>query len=310
MAILVMMYDSIIVGAGPAGSTAALFLQRYGAKTLMLADPMSLAQSEEASSVDDWPGTRNVSGFDLTDKFREHAKSYGAEFRMEKVIAVKKDGPTFSVKTEEGTYQARCVILATGAKHRKGLIKGEEQFSGKGVGYCASCDGPLYKGRKVLVIGGGDTAVNSGILLANMGANVTLIHRRDELRASKANQDRLMKTGAKIIWDSVVLEITGEKMASKAIIMNVKTKEKREMAADGIFISIGSVPTSELAKGLGVKLNESGYIITDLEQGTNVEGVFAAGDCTVRNAKKIVVAAGYGAVAATSAYNWLKDQQA
>jgi thioredoxin reductase (NADPH) len=303
------MHDVIIIGAGPAGSTAALFLQRFGLKTLLLADPMSLAQSEEAPMVDDWPGTREANGLELTDKFRDHAKSYGAEFLYEKVVSVSKTGTGFSVKTEENkTYQAKAIIFATGAKHRKAMINGEDKFSGRGVSYCASCDGPLYKGRKVLVVGGGDAALNSAVLLSKMGATVTIIHRRDEFRASHANQELLKKSGARIMLDTVIMEIKGDKMVSSVMLKNAKSGEIKDMRADGIFISIGSVPTSELAGNLGVKTDEAGYIIAGPEQETNVEGVFAAGDCTNRAAKKIVTAAGYGAAAATSAYNYIKGR--
>ena len=299
------MYDIIVIGGGPAGCTAALFAQRYGLKTLVLMDPMSLAQSEEATHVDDWPGTKDISGFDLTNSFRVHAKRYGAEFKMEKAVEIKKDNG-FSVKTESSSYESKTIIFATGAKHRKAMVKGEEEFAGKGVSYCASCDGPLFKGKNVLVIGGGDTAINSAILLQSQGVNVALVHKRDELRASRANQDKLSATKAQIIWDTILTEIMGDKMADTVMLKNVKTGESKKMKIDGIFISIGSVPTSELAGQIEVEMNEAGFIETDIEQKTNVPGVFAAGDCTDRLAKKIVVASGYGAVAATSAYNFIK----
>lgn len=302
------MHDVIVIGSGPAGCTAALFSQRYGLKTLVLSDPSSLAQSEEASLVDDWPGTKDISGLVLTQSFRDHAKRYGAEFRNEKALSIKKNPNGFSVKTDAENYDSKTVILATGAKHRKAMVKGEEGFSGKGVSYCASCDGPLFRGKNVLVIGGGDTAVNSAIMLARQGVNVTLVHRRDELRANQANQKRLKETSAKILWNSILMEIRGDKMVTSAVIKDVKTGNNSVVKTDGIFISIGSTPTSELAKDLDVKTNESGFIVTGPEQETNIKGVFAAGDCTDRGAKKIVAASGYGAAAATSAYNFIKNQ--
>ena len=193
------MYDVIIIGAGPSGCVAAIYAQRYGLKSMVLSDPMSLAQSEEASLVDDWPGTKEISGLELTQRFRDHAKRYGAEFKSEKAVGINISGSIFSVKTEKASYDSKTVIIATGAQHRKAMVKGEKEFSGKGVSYCASCDGPLYKGKHVLVIGGGDTAVNSAIMLGKQGVKVTLVHRRDELRANDANQKKLRETNAKII---------------------------------------------------------------------------------------------------------------
>jgi thioredoxin reductase (NADPH) len=197
--------------------------------------------------------------------------------------------------------------LATGAKHKKAEVSGEEKFIGKGVSYCASCDGPLFKGKKVLVIGGGDTALSSALLLHQMGVDVTIVHRRDQFRAAESLQEKVKRANIKIIWNSVLAEIKGNKMVSSAVLQNVKTGKKEEIAIDGIFVAIGATPISELAKDIGIALDERDFIKVDKYQATNIPGIFAAGDCCDRPSKKIIVAAGDGAVAAESAYQWIKN---
>lgn len=299
------MHDLIIIGAGPAGLSAGIFAGRRGLKTLILSDPDLPSQATLAPRVDDYPGLPNISGMELVKKMKEHALSFGVEFREERVLGVKKQEDGFRVVTSSTEYPARALIFATGAKHRKAEIPGEERFLGKGVSYCASCDGPLFAGKRVLVIGGGDTAVTSAIYLHDLGARVTLVHRRDQLRAAESLQKELEKKGIEILWNSVVKEIKGENFVSSAVIQDVKTGETRELETQGIFILIGTVPVSELARNLGLEL-ENGFIKVDERQKTNLEGVWAAGDCCTRPSKKIAVAAGDGAVAAEEAYKWLK----
>lgn len=303
-----MMHDVIIIGFGPAGCTAGIFSARRNLKTLILHDDMSLSQVEEATIVDDWPGELGIKGMDLMDKLREHTKKLGVEIKEEKVLEIKKAGKSFKVRTEKRSYSGKTVILATGAKHRKGLVKGEEQFSGKGVSYCATCDAPLFKGKNVLVLGGGDSAVMYALLLEQIGAKTSLVHRRDELRAAEAWQKKILKSKVKILWSTVCIEIRGDKFVRSAVLMNKKTKKQIEVPVDGVFVTFGTVPTSEIAKRLGIKLNERGYLIVDRFQKTNVPGVYAAGDCCDNPSKKIVTAAGDGAIAAESAYNFLKGE--
>lgn len=302
------MYDVLIIGAGPAGITSGIFAIRRNLKTLILNDPRSLPQIDEASIVDDWPGTMGIKGPELMEKFRDHAKKLGVEIKQDKVNKIKKIKGGFEVTNNEFKCKTKTIIIATGSKHRKGLIKGEDKFSGKGISYCATCDGPLFKGKKVLVLGGGDTAVTYAILLDQVGADTSLVHRRDKLRATESWQKKIFKSGVKIIWDTVCIEIKGDKFVKSAVLQNKKTGEKKEVLVDGIFVSFGTIPTSELAKDLGIKIDDKGYIVVDKEQNTNVPGVFAAGDCCDNPAKKIVTAAGDGGLAAESAYFYLQEK--
>ena len=302
------MYDIIIIGYGPAGCTAGIFAQRRGMKTLILGDMGSLTQVEEATIIDDWPGDSEIKGIDLMEKFRKHVKKLGIEVKEERAIGARKSGKGFSVKTDKNEFQGKTLVIATGSKHRKGIVKGENKFSGKGVSYCATCDAPLFRGKKVAVIGGGDSAVTYALLLQDIGAQTILIHRRDQLRAAETWQKKILKSKVKILWDSVVTEIKGDQSVKSIVVMNKKTKKVEEMLMDGVFIALGTIPTSEIAKNIGVKLNEWGFITVDKEQKTNIAGVFAAGDCCDNPSKKIVTAAADGAIAADSAYQLLKKE--
>jgi len=300
------MHDVVIIGSGPAGCTAAIFAVRRNLKTLVLSDPVELSLAEEATVVDDWPGEPGIRGMELVKKFREHAKKLGAELKEEKVTGLEKSGDCFSIKTKDNEYVGKSIILATGAKHRKGLIKGEDELAGKGVSYCASCDAPLYKGKRVIVLGGGDTAVSYALLLEQVGARTTLVHRRDELRAAEAWQSKLKKSSVEILWDTVCLEIKGKQKVESVVLLNKKTQQKTEMKVDGVFVAFGVIPTSEIARNVGVNVDRNGYIEVDREQRTSVPCIFAAGDCCNNPSKKIVTAAGDGAIAAESAYNYIK----
>ncbi len=302
-----MAYDLIIIGGGPAGLTAGLFAGRRQLKTLILNDINSLSQTEEAVLIDDYPGLPGISGPELLKKFREQAKGYGVEIVGERAVKVSKTKTGFEVRTDSSSYHTKALILATGAKHRKAEVPGEERFVGKGVSYCASCDAPLFKGKQVLVIGGGDTALTDALLLDQTGAAVTIVHRRDRFRAAETLQAQLKKTKIKVIWNTVLVEIRGDSMVRSAVLQDVGSGQKREVRTDGIFIAIGTVPTSELARDLGIALDERGFIKVDKAQATNVPGIFAAGDCCDRPSKKIANAVGDGAVAAESAYEWIKS---
>jgi thioredoxin reductase (NADPH) len=301
-----MMFDVIIIGSGPAGCTAGIFSVRRNLKALIVSDPAGLSQAEEAVLVDDWPGELGIKGIELMEKFRGHARKLDVEFREDKVTEIKKAGKGFMVRGEKGSHEGRAVILATGARHRKGLVKGEDKFAGKGVSYCATCDGPLFRGKKVLVLGGGDSAVMYALLLEQLGADTTLVHRRDQLRAAEALQKKILKSKVRILWDTVCTEIRGDRAVKSAVLMNKKTNKKEVVRVDGVFVAFGTVPTSEVAKKLGVRMDKWGYIMVDKLQKTNVTGVFAAGDCCSNPSKKIVTAAGDGAIAAESAYDYLK----
>ena len=226
---------------------------------------------------------------------------------MEEVTDIIKteDDYRFTVKTNKDEYKTKTVILATGSSHRHLNAKGEEEFKGKGVSYCATCDGFFFAGRDIIMVGGGNSALQEALYLKNLGANVTLVHRRDEFRAQKHLQDKVKEENINIIYDSVVEEIKGDMLVESVVLKNTKTNELKEIPINGIFISVGYIPHTELAVKLGINLDESGHIIIDKEQKTNIDYVYAIGDVCV-GLKQWVVACGEGAVAATSAFNDMK----
>ena len=299
-------HDIVVIGAGPAGITAGIFAVRRSMKVVVLGDAMSLSTMEEASLVDDWPGMPGVMGPELIVKFREHAKKLAVPLMNEKAVEIRKKGKNFIVKTERAEYETRTVIVATGARHRKAMVPGEKEFAGRGVTYCANCEGPLYRGKKVLVVGGGDTAATYALLLDQMGCHTTLLHRREELRAVDVYIRNLKKSKVKFIWNALLMEIKGGKMVSSVVYQDVKTKETKEIPMDGVFIAIGSVPSSELVKNLGVKTDEAGFIKADKKQMTNVPGVFAAGDCSDGCTKRIVTSTAEGSIAAEMAFEFIR----
>ncbi len=303
------MLDVVIIGAGPAGLTAGIFAVRRTLKVLVLGDPGSPPTITEATLVDDWPSIPNIKGPDLMVKFQEHAKRMNVPVKNEKVLEIKKSGKNFLVKTEKNVYETKTIIFATGARHRKVAVPGEEEFAGKGVSYCANCDGPLFKGKKVLVVGGGDTATTYALLLEQIGADTTLIHRRNQLRAVETFQKQIFKSDIKIIWDTVLKEIKGDRFVKSVVIENVKTKKRTELQMDGVFIAIGSVPMNELGKNIGLKVDKSGFIEVDKEQKTNVHGIFAAGDCCNNPTKRIITACGDGSKAAETAYMYIQEKR-
>ncbi len=303
-----MIYDIVVIGAGPAGLTAGIFAVRRFMNVLVLGDPAYMSTMEEATIVDDWPGMPGIAGPELMRKFTEHARKLGVPLKGEKVLGIKKDR-LFVVKTEKVEYRTKTVIMATGAKHRKAMVPGEENFVGKGVSYCANCDGPLFRGRNVLVVGGGDTAATYALLLEQIGADTTLIHRRDELRAVETYRKELEKSKVRFIWNSVLKEIKGDNMVKSVVIQNVKTKVVKELPMDGVFIAIGTVPSSELGKNIGIKTDGNGFIKVDRRQMTNIPGIFAAGDCSNNCTKRIVTAAAEGSIAAEMAFEFIRAQE-
>jgi len=246
-----------------------------------------------------------MSGMKLAEKMKRQAKKFGCKFKLETVVELDLKNEIKKIKTTERKYVARTLIIATGSHYRKLEAEGEDKFIGRGVSYCAICDGPCFKGKKVAVIGGSDAAVKSAYYLSEIASETYLIHRRDQLRAEEANQELLKKSSVKIIWNSVVEKIEGDNLVRKIIIKNVNTNEKTELALDGVFVEIGEVPTTEIVKAAGVEINEKNFIKVNQNFETNIQGVFAAGDVTGSFAQ-IVVAAAEGAEAATNAYLFLK----
>lgn len=301
-------YDIIIIGAGPGGLTAAIYAGRQGTKNLMIDRDLAGGIGREVPEMENYPGFDSISGLELIEKMKEQAIKNTELHEMEEVEEIiQNDGEyRFTVKTSKGEYQSKTVILATGSSHRHLDAKGEEEFKGKGVSYCATCDGFFFAGRDIIMVGGGNSALQEALYLKNLGANVTLIHRRDEFRAQKHLQNMIKEAGIKTILNATVEEIKGEMLVESVILKDTKTGELTEYPTNGVFISVGYIPHTELAAQLGVDLDESGHIITDKEQKTNVDYVYAIGDVCV-GLKQWVVACGEGAVAATSAFHDLKE---
>ncbi len=298
-------YDVIIIGAGPAGLTAAIYSARYGLSTAFFETVDPASQLSLTPIIENFPGFEG-SGFELLEKMKNQALKFGAEHKFENVEKLRRVNGKFEVVTESGEYYARALIIATGGKHRELGVPGEREFVGRGVSYCATCDGHFFRGKKVLVVGGGNTAVTDAIYLKEIGCDVTLIHRRDELRAEKALQEELFSRNIPVIWNSVVLRIEGEEKVERVVILNRVTNEESVLEVDGVFIAVGIRPATDMVMDLGVERDSAGYIKVDRKQRTNVEGVFAAGDCCDNPLKQVVTACGDGAVAANSAFEYVK----
>lgn len=299
-------YDLIIIGSGPAGLAAAIYAQRARLDTLVLEkEYISGGQVVNTYEVDNYPGLPGIGGYELGLKFREHADSLGAEFVTAEVQRIIIEGKQKKVETEEQTYLAKSLILATGAKHRKLGVPGEEELSGMGVSYCATCDGAFFRGRTVVVVGGGDVAVEDAIFLARACEKVYLVHRRNELRAARSLQEKLFACkNVEIIWDTVVKEINGEDRVEAVKLENVKTGEKHNLALDGVFIAVGILPNSEGFKGL-VDMDGQGYVKAGEDCVTSQPGILAAGDVRTKALRQIVTAAADGANAVTAAQEYL-----
>lgn len=298
-------YDVIIIGAGPAGLTAGIYAGREDIKALILEKGTAGGMQNVAPLVGNYPGFKTITGANLSQRMIDQASNYIQINELEDVKEIKPEDGKFILKTSKQHYSAQAIILCTGTTYRKLGAKGEEDFVGKGISYCSICDALLFKDRKVVVIGGGDSAVEHALHLNDVCSDVTIIHRRDELRAKKDGRDRIKEAGIPIIWNSVVTEINGD-VVVRSIKIYDKIKDKEtELEVDGVFIAVGEEPNNQLAKKLGVKLDKNGYIITDKEQKTNIDHVYAAGDIT-GGVKQMVVAAGEGAIAAISAYNNIK----
>jgi thioredoxin reductase (NADPH) len=298
-----MSYELIVIGGGPAGLSAGIYGARSGLKTVILEKTTTGGRAGEAPLVENYPGLDPMKGMELVEKLRAQAEKCVEIKEFEKVNDVEV-GTNFLVRTDSGEYSTDALIIATGTTHRKLGVKGEAELLGKGVSYCATCDGFLFKGKKVAVVGGGNAAVMYAIHLDSLGCDVTLIHRRGELRSVDSLQRKL---GGKvhILLNSMVEEIIGDNFVEGIRVQDLKEKTRKDIEVAGVFVSVGEDPNSELAAKIGVSLDEKGYIITDKTQRTNIPRVYAAGDVTV-GVKQIVVACSGGAVAALSAFEDIK----
>lgn len=300
------MYDCIIIGSGPAGLSAAVYGKRAGMNILVIEkEPVSGGQILNTYEVDNYLGLPGISGWDMGETFRAHADKLGVTFAEEKVTSVADSGSVKIVKTDKNEYETKTVILATGAHHALLGIPGEEELTGMGVSYCATCDGAFFKNREVAVVGGGDVAVEDAIFLARACSKVYLIHRRDELRAAKSLQDTLLSLpNVEILWSHVPVKIDGEDSIEGFVLKDLKTEEIKELKVSGVFVAVGIHPDTELLDGI-VKMDTAGYIIADESCVTSASGIYVAGDCRKKMLRQVITAVADGANAATSAFNYI-----
>lgn len=301
-------YDVVIIGSGPAGLAAAIYAERAELNAIVIEkNVVSGGQVLTTYEVDNYPGVRGIGGYDLGMKFREHADSLGADFVEDEVLCIETEGKVKKVVCAGQTYETKTVIIATGAGHRKLGIPGEEELSGMGVSYCATCDGAFFRGKTTAVIGGGDVAIEDAIFLARLCKKVYLVHRRDELRGAKSLQKKLFSLeNVELVWDSVPERIEGENKVEKLVVSNVKTKETRELELQGVFVAVGINPNSAPFEGL-VEM-ENGYIKAGEDCATSCPGVFAAGDVRTKGLRQIVTAVSDGANAITSVERYLTEE--
>jgi len=300
-------YEVIILGGGPAGLTAGLYSARYGLNVVLIERGMFGGQIINARHVDNYPGfPLGITGMDLGQQMYDQAARFGLKMETADVTGITRADGTFQITTEDEKYSAKSVIIATGAYYRKLGVDGEDRLEGRGVSYCATCDGFLFKNMVVAVVGGGDTALGDALELSEHAKGVFIIHRRDQLRGSAVLQ-RLVLTHPKIkmVWNSEVESITGEQKLRMLNLINKKTGVKSTLEVDGLFVAVGLIPNSGLVKGLA-NLDESGNIITDELMSTNMPGLYAAGDIRKNSARQVVTAVGDGATAAKSAFRYVK----
>ncbi len=301
------MYDLIIIGSGPAGLSAAVYGKRAGLDLLVIdQNPMGGGQVLNTYEVDNYLGLPGMNGFDMGTKFKEHAEAMGAEFKKATVTAIHVQDGKKVVETADGTsYEAKALILAAGAKHAQLNVPGEAEYKGKGVSYCATCDGAFFKGREVAVVGGGDVAVEDAVYLSRMCKKVWLIHRRDSLRAAKSLQEQLFACeNVEVLWNQTVLEIYGNGLVDGITLHNVKTNTDSKLAVEGVFIAVGMKPDTEAFRGV-VECDEAGYIIAGEDCAASVPGIYAAGDIRTKKVRQIVTAVADGACAVASAEKFL-----
>lgn len=303
-------YDVIIIGAGPAGLSAAVYASRAKLKSLLLEkEYVSGGQIITTTEVDNYLGLPGINGFDMAMKFREHAETAGAEFTEGKVLALKKQGKNWCVQTEEKEYQTQCVIIATGATHRSLGIPGEKRLRGSGVSYCATCDGAFFRGKTVAVIGGGDVAVGDAIFLSRLCSQVYLIHRRDNFRAAKTLADKVQKLeNVKILWNTVPESIEGEEQVASLCLKNLEDNTKTELLLDGVFVAVGMEPN---VKGFPEELLQegTGYIKAGEDGKTVLPGIYAAGDVRTKRVRQIATAVSDGANVIAAIEEYLNNEE-
>jgi thioredoxin reductase (NADPH) len=304
-------YDMIIIGGGPAGLTAGLYAGRGRFKTLLLEKLITGGQVMTTDQVDNYPGfPEGITGYELSQRMRDQAERFGVEIRSAEVIGLKPGTPHHTVVLEGGEeIVGRTIIIASGAQPRRAGFPGEVQFTGKGVGYCATCDGALYRDETIAVVGGGDTALQDAVFLTRFAKKVYVIHRRDQFRGAKLYQEKVFSNDKiEVIWDTVVTQIKGDKNVTGARLKNVKTGQESNLAVTGVFVFVGIQPiTGWLGRDL-LDMDEFGFIKTDDTMTTTIPGIYAAGDVRIKFLRQISTAVGDGAVAAFSAEKYLEEQ--
>ena len=303
------MYDIIIIGSGPAGLSAAIYGQRARLSVLVIEkQPMSGGQIINTYDVDNYPGLPGIGGFELAAKMRAHADALGAKFVTEEVRSAELSGEEKIIRTDDGEYRTKTAVIATGAVHRKLSVPGEDALLGRGVSYCATCDGAFFRGKETAVVGGGDVALEDALFLARACSHVYVIHRRDEFRGAKVLQEKVLAAeNITVLWDTVVDEICGEEQVEALSLENRKTGEKQKLPVQGVFVAVGIVPNTGLFDG-ALKTDEAGYICAGEDGATSLPGVFAAGDVRTKQLRQIVTAAADGANAITSVERYLNQQ--
>jgi len=304
------MYDTIIIGAGPAGMTAALYTARSNLKVALLEAGIPGGQMNNTADVENYPGYALISGPELAEKMFEPLENLGVEHVFGHVQRIEDQGDFKKVITEDEVYESKTVIIATGAFHRQLNVPGEAEFNSRGVSYCAVCDGAFFRDEDLLVVGGGDSAVEEAIFLTQFAKSVTIVHRRDQLRAQKALQDRAFANEKiSFVWDSVVEAIHGnERKVTGVTFKNIKTGETSQADFGGIFIYVGLDPVSEFVADLGIR-DESGWIVTDDHMKTSVAGIYAIGDVRQKDLRQITTAVGDGAIAGQEAYKYITEHE-
>jgi thioredoxin reductase (NADPH) len=293
-------YELAIIGAGPAGFSAAIYAKRSGISTIVFDRGGGGGLLQVAPNIENYAGFVSIPGIDLVEKMKQHASKYADFHFYEEVKQVSLTSTGFLITTEKTKYQVGAVILCTGTEHKKLDVPGESEFIGKGVSYCATCDGFFFKGKRVVVVGGGNTALMESIFLKQLGCKeVTVIHRRDQFRAEKIYEEEAREKGVHFVFNTIVEEIKGTENVTSVSLFNLETSERSTILVEGVFASVGVLPQNQIAKALQLQTNEDGYIMVDSQQRTSVRGVYAAGDIT-GGLRQVVTACAKGAMAALS----------
>ena len=304
-------YDFAVIGAGAAGLSAAQYGARANLNTVVIEELAPGGQALFIDKLENYPGILEpINGFELAERMRKQAEQFGSSFIEASALSVRKAEDRFIIETSVGPLESLTVLIATGARHKQLGIPGEQEYIGKGVSYCATCDGPFFKGKRILVVGGGDSACDEAIYLSNLSDKILMIHRRDRFRAQKALASRVLSNPSiKVLFNTVAKEIKGDSRVRSVVLENTLSHELTEEPFDGIFIFIGSTPQTGFLKDIAIQFDESGYIITDCNMQTSIAGLFAAGDVRATPFRQIVTAAADGAIAARSAASYIDEQR-